>query len=100
MTLKSFLIALVVTSFVLIFIRIFWKQIVILGFIIYLVGHLTLWSLVSTILWSVFYSGNLQGWGWTWLYFFLTYTGILIVYALIILDVLDMVIAWIKSLIK
>ena len=100
MTFLTFLVAIIITILVLLFIRLFWKQLAVIGYSIYVIGHLSLWSLISAILWVAFVTQSEEGWGWTWLYFFLTYAGILLVYALIILDIFDMAVAWIKSLLK
>ena len=100
MTFGTFLIAILITISILVFIRLFWKQLAVIAYSIYVIGHLSLWSLVSAILWAAFVTQSEQGWAWTWLYFFLTYAGIILVYALIILDIFDIVVTWIKSLIK
>jgi hypothetical protein len=100
MTFGTFLISILITISILVFIRIFWKQLAVIAYSIYVIGHLSLWSLVSAILWAAFVTQSEEGWGWTWLYFFLTYGGLLLVYALIILDIFDMAVAWIKSLLK
>jgi hypothetical protein len=100
MTFETFIIATLITISILVFIRLFWKQLAVIAYSIYVIGHLSLWSFVSSILWAAFVIQSEEGWVWTWLYFFLTYAYILLVYAIIILDILDMAVAWIKSLLK
>jgi hypothetical protein len=52
------------------------------------------------IIWVAFITQDLQGWGWVWLYCFLTLSGIALVGAFIMLDAFDIAVDWIKSLFK
>lgn len=94
----SFFIAITITAAILLFIRLFWRQIVIIGLIIYYVGVLTILSLLSAIIWASFISETTEGWPWLWLYFFLTYLGIIVIYALIVTDIYEMVLKWINDI--
>ncbi len=100
MTLFQFFITLGVTAIFLFMIRAFWKEIVIIGMVLYAIGQLLLWSLISAILWTAFISSSTDGWILLWLYFFLLYCGILIVYFLIVIDIFHLASNLIKSIIK
>ena len=100
MTLFQFFITLGVTAIFLFMIRAFWKEIVIIGMVLYAIGQLLLWSLISAILWTAFISSSTDGWILLWLYFFLLYCGILIVYFLIAIDIFHLASDFIKSIIK
>ena len=100
MTLFQFLIALGITAILLFMIRAFWKEIVIIGMVLYAIGQLLLWSLISAILWAAFISSSTDGWILLWLYFFLLYCGILMTYILIALDIFFITRNFIKSLFK
>lgn len=100
MTLFHFFITLGVTAIFLFMIRAFWKEIVIIGMVLYAISQLLLWSLISAILWAAFISSSTDGWILLWLYFFLLYCGILIVYFLIAIDIFHLVSDLIKSIIK
>lgn len=100
MTFLTFLLYSVLTIFVLILIRHFWYELAVVGFIIYVVGSLTGMALISAILWAVFVKHSAQGWGWSFLYFFLAYGGIVLTYALIVMDVVYVVGSWIAKFIK
>jgi hypothetical protein len=52
------------------------------------------------LIWVAFITQDIQGWGWVWLYCFLSLSGIAIVWSLIILDAIDIVIDWLKSVFK
>jgi len=100
MTLFQFLIALGITAILLFMIRAFWKEIVIIGVVLYTLGQLLFWSLISAILWAAFISSSTDGWMLLWLYFFILYCGILIVYFLIVIDIFHLASDLIKSIIK
>lgn len=100
MTLFQFLIALGITAILLFTIRAFWREIVIIGVVLYTLGQLLFWSLISAILWAAFINSSTDGWMLLWLYFFILYCGILIVYFLIVIDIFHLASDLIKSIIK
>ncbi len=100
MTLFQFLIALGITAILLFTIRAFWKEIVIIGVVLYTLGQLLFWSLISAILWAALLNSNTDGWMLLWLYFFILYCGILITYILIAVDVFYIIQNIIKSFFK
>lgn len=73
-----------ILAVVLLFIRAFWKELAVLGFIVYVLGQVIFISFMSTLLWAVFVTKSAAGWGWTFLFFNLAYIMILIVYAMIV----------------
>jgi hypothetical protein len=97
MTLFQFFIALGITAILLFLIRAFWKEIVIIGMVLYAIGQLLLWSLISAILWAAFISSSTDGWILLWLYFLLLFSGILITYALIAVDIFYIIRNFIRS---
>jgi len=100
MTVFQFLTAMIVTGLVLIIVKLFWKQIVIVASILYILGHLIFWSFLVAVLWAAFVSQTSQGWPLLWVYFFLLFSGVAIVYALIVIDAFDLVVDWFRLLIK
>jgi len=97
MTLFQFFIALGKTAILLFLIRTFWKVIVIIGVALYTLGQLLFWSLLSAILWAAFINSSIDGWMLLWLYFFLLFSGILITYALIAVDIFHIIRNFIRS---
>ena len=100
MTLLQLITTFLISAIVLLFIRIFWKQIVFIGTVLYILGHLIFWSFLVAVLWAAFVSQTSQGWPLLWVYFFLLFSGIAIVYALIVINAFDVVLEWIRLFIK
>ena len=100
MDVASFFIATVITLGVLLLLRLFWQEILIIAYVLYVIAVILFISLISTLLWIIFVSANSQGWGWLFLYFNIAYTGILVVYALIINDIFYMAVDMVKRLFK
>jgi len=100
MTLFQFFIALGITAILLFLIRAFWKEIVIIGVALYTLGQLLFWSLLSAILWAAFINSSTDGWMLLWLYCFLLYSGIIIVYFLIAIDIFHLASNLIKAILK
>lgn len=97
MTLLQFFVTLGITAILLFLIRAFWKEIVIIGVALYTLGQLLFWSLLSAILWAAFINSSTDGWMLLWLYFFLLFSGILITYALIAVDIFHIIRNFIRS---
>jgi hypothetical protein len=100
MTLFQFFIALGITAILLFLIRAFWKEILIISVVLYTIGQLLLWSLISAILWAAFINSSTDGWMLIWLYFFLLFSGIIIVYFLIAIDIFHLTSNLIKAILK
>jgi len=96
----TFFIITSITLGVLLLLRIFWQEILIIAYVLYVIGMILFISLISTLLWIIFVSAKSQGWGWLFLYFNIAYTGILVVYALIFNDIFYMAVDMIKRLFK
>ena len=91
MTFLQFISYLAIAAFALVIIRAFWVELAIIIVALYVTGQLLLVSLASAILWAVFITGSAAGWGWTFLFFFLTYIMIGVVYYMIVYDILHMI---------
>jgi hypothetical protein len=100
MDVATFFIATVITLGVLLLLRLFWQEILIIAYVLYVIGMILFISLISTLLWIIFVSANSQGWGWLFLYFNIAYTGILVVYGLIISDIFYLAVHAVKRLFK
>ncbi len=100
MTYTQFLLAILITGVILVIVRLFWKQLLIIYYTIYILGSLTILSLAFAIGWVLFFGDNYDGFRWLWLYFFLALAGLYTVYALVVIDALYIVTDWIKSLLK
>ena len=96
----TFIIAVLITLGVFVFVRMFWQEILIIGYVLYIIGMILFISLISTLLWVIFISANSQGWGWMFLYFNIAYTGLLVLYALIINDIFHMALDFVKKIFK
>jgi hypothetical protein len=100
MTVGTFFISITITALILLFIRLFWIYILLIGIFLYCLGVLTFISLVSAIIWAAFVSQTIEGWPWLWLYFFITYFGIVMTYALIVADIFDEALSWVKNIFR
>jgi hypothetical protein len=100
MTFSTFIFYTFITAIVLIFIRYFWKQILIIGTILYILGQLIFWSFIVALFWAAFINQSIDGWGWIWFYCFLSFIGIGLVYGLIIMDTYSIAVDWIRSVLK
>jgi hypothetical protein len=96
----TFTIAVLITLGILVFVRMFWKEILIIGYVLYIIGTILFISLISTLLWVIFISANSQGWGWMFFYFNIAFTGLLVLYALIINDIFHMAVDYVKKIFK
>jgi len=97
---STFIIAVLITVGVLLFVRMFWQEILIIGYVLYIIGMILFISLMSTLLWVIFISANSQGWGLMFLYFNIAYTGLLVLYTLIINDIFHMAVDFVKKIFK
>lgn len=100
MSISTFFILLISTVLIGLFIRLFWLQILVIGYTIYIIGMLTFYSCLAAIFWAVFVNNSSEGFGLLWLYIFILFVTIIIVYALIILDIADMAIDFIRKVLK
>lgn len=82
---------LLLTATVLILIRAFWMEIAIFIFALYIIGEIVLISLGSAILWAIFVTHSAAGWGWSFLYFIIAYSMVLLVYYMIVKDIFGMI---------
>jgi hypothetical protein len=70
------------------------------GVFLYFIVKLLYYSFISAVLWAVFITQSTEGWGWTWLFFLLTYSAMIIVYYLIVLDIINIGIKFISDIFK
>ena len=96
MTLSLFLTYLAITATILLIIRAFWIDIVIIGLILQFLGY----SFVAALFWAAFISQTSQGWVYTWAWIFLTMCGIFFVICGIAKDVVLSAVGVLKSLFK
>ena len=96
MTLSLFLTYLAITATILLIIRAFWIDIVIIGVILQFLGY----SFVAALFWAAFISQTAQGWVYTWAWIFLTMCGIFLVICGIAKDVVLSAVGVLKSLFK
>lgn len=74
----TFFIASIVTVLVLLFIRKFWYQLLVIYGALLIIRDLLYTTTISALLWAMFVTGSLEGFGWTFAYFFVLYAGILV----------------------
>jgi hypothetical protein len=100
MSITTFFILLISTLLIGLIIRIFWVQILLIGYTIYVLGLLTFYSLIAAIFWAVFVNNSSNGFGLLWLYIFILFVTIIIVYALIVFDLAEMAIDFVRKILK
>ena len=96
MTFLTFLISSVLIAAILLFIRIFWLEILIFYYILQILW----WTLMAALLWIIFVSQTLEGWYFVWATIFLSVCGILAVAYYITVDISSMFLNLVKSLFK
>jgi len=96
MTLSTFLISSVIIGLILLIIRTFWLQML----VIYYVLQLMWWSLVAALVWIIFVSQTLEGWYYVWAIIFLSFCGIIAVFAGIFKEVYGIMYTFLKKLLK
>ncbi len=98
MGLGSFLLATVITLGVLFLIRMFWVELLIIYTILRILFYITVLSIISTVIWLLIFQDNYEGWGWIFTYCCIAYTGMIVVYIMIVSDIFDMVVDWVKGI--
>ena len=92
MAISTFFMLLIGTIILALLVRMFWVEILVIGYTLYILGSLIFYSLIVAIIWAVVVTGSSEGFGLLWLYVFLLFATILIVYVLIVCDIAEMVI--------
>lgn len=104
MTLSTFLIATSIVILLAIFIRIFWVQLFLIWLILQVLFWITVFSALSAVGWMVFVedyrSGPIDGFGLTWLFFFITYSIGFLVTVFISFDIYKYFKGFIRDLFK
>jgi hypothetical protein len=98
MGLGSFLLAIVITLGVLFLIRVFWVELFIIYTILQILFYISLLSFISTAIWLIIFQDNSAGWGWIFAYCCIAYTGIIVVYIMIVSDIFDMLVDLVKGI--
>ena len=98
MGLGSFLLATVITLGVLFLIRVFWVELIIIYTILRILFYILLLSIMSTVIWLVIFQDSSSGWGWIFAYCCIAYTGIIVVYSMIVSDIFNMVVDWVRGI--
>jgi hypothetical protein len=92
MAISTFFMLLIGTIILALLVRMFWVEILVIGYALYILGSLIFYSLIVAIIWAVVVTGSSEGFGLLWLYVFLLFATILTVYILIVCDIAEMVI--------
>ena len=100
MSLSTFFIAVPITILVLVFIRYYWQVIALVGSLLYALWTVTWISFLCTFIWASFVTRSADKWWITYAYFFITFTGMVIVAYLILSDVVSIIGSTIKNLFK
>lgn len=100
MTFLTFLIWFLIAAVLFFVIVEFWEVLIVVGVVLYAIGHLIWWSFLSSVLWMIFISHTTEGWGWLWLTFFSVYGFIIAAYATIATRVFNAVGAYISNKFK
>ena len=100
MATSTFFVLSIVTIILALLIRLFWLEILVIGYVLYILGSLVFYSLILAIIWAVVVTGSSQGFGLLWLYVFLLLCSVVIVYALIVLDIANAAIDFFRKVFK
>jgi|688.fasta_scaffold134510_3 hypothetical protein len=100
MTVTTFFIATGITLLIAFIIRLFWLQILIVGYTLYIVGMLGFYSLITALIWSAIFSDNYEGFYLLWLYVFMLFSIMVVVYVIIVFDIASMAIDFIRKIFK
>lgn len=92
MAISTFFMLLIGTIILALLVRMFWVEILVIGYALYILGSLIFYSLIVAIIWAVVVTGSSEGFGLLWLYVFLLFATILTVYVLIVCDIAEMII--------
>jgi hypothetical protein len=92
MAISTFFMLLIGTIILALLVRMFWVEILVIGYALYIFGSLFFYSLIVAIIWAVVVTGSSEGFGLLWLYVFLLFATILTVYVLIVCDIAEMLI--------
>ena len=92
MAISTFFMLLIGTIILALLVRMFWVEILVIGYTLYILGSLIFYSLIVAIIWAVVVTGSSEGFGILWLYVFLLFATILTVYVLIVCDIAEMII--------
>ena len=92
MAISTFFMLLIGTIILALLVRMFWVEILVVGYALYILGSLIFYSLIVAIIWAVLVTGSSEGFGLLWLYVFLLFATILTVYVLIVCDIAEMII--------
>ena len=92
MAISTFFMLLISTIILALLVRMFWVEILVIGYTLYILGSLIFYSLIVAIIWAVVVTGSSEGFGLLWLYVFLLFATILTVYVLIVCDIAEMII--------
>lgn len=92
MAISTFFMLLIGTIILALLVRMFWVEILVIGYALYILGSLIFYSLIVAIIWAVVVTGSSEGFGLLWLYVFLLFATILSVYILIVCDIAEMLI--------
>ena len=100
MTATTFFIATGITLLIAFIIRLFWLQILIVGYTLYLLGMLGFYSLITALIWAAIFSDNYEWFYLLWLYIFILFAVIVFVYVIIVFDIAYMAIDFIRKIFK
>ena len=92
MAISTFFMLLISKIILALLVRMFWVEILVIGYTLYILGSLIFYSLIVAIIWAVVVTGSSEGFGLLWLYVFLLFATILTVYVLIVCDIAEMII--------
>ena len=100
MSVSTFFIATGVTFLIAFIIRLFWLQILIVGYTLYIVGMLGFYSFITALIWAAIFSDNYEGFYLLWLYIFILFSTMALVYVMIVFDIAYMAIDFIRKIFK
>lgn len=104
MTLSTFLIATSIVILLAIFVRVFWLYFFIFWLLLQALLYISVASTISAIAWMVlvenYREGPIDGFGLTWLFFFITYSAGFVVIGLVSLDIYKYFKGFIRNMFK
>ena len=104
MSLLTFTLATLAVIIIAIFVRIFWVQLLLIWLLLQIFFYVCILSTISAIGWMVFIedyrSGPIDGFGLTWLFFFIAYSAMVVVWFFIVFDIYKYFRGHIRELMK
>jgi hypothetical protein len=100
MDLSTFLVSITVVALLAIITRVFWAEILAIVLVGQILFYIAVASFGSALIWSIGINGDKEGFWTCWLFLAITYTVVTVVFYLIVSDVINLGIDFIRKIFK